>query len=703
MSRRKTERQLNLVICLLATRRFLTAREIRSTVAGYDEAESDAAFKRMFERDKRELRDSGIPIETGGGDIWSDEEGYRISRADYELPEIELKADEAAVLGLAARAWRNAALGEAAANAVLKLRAAGVPVDADAAPGITPVLSTDEPAFLPMWQAVRDRRPVEFDYRKPGEGEEAARRRLEPWGVVNVRGHWYVAGYDRDRGARRVFRLGRIVGAVKVMASGPDVEVPEGADVRSMVRAHRADPERTARLRVRADSGHELRRGALRIVPGAHRPDRPRWDRVDFPYTDVAQLVGAVARFGDRAVIEAPEEAREAMVAHLSAVADRVPEPEEAAEPGDGDGPAPEGRRGAASAEQLRRLLMLVPYALSHDVRVPDVAAHFGLSERQVLKDLSLLWMCGLPGYTPGDLIEVDLEAAEATGEIIIGNADTLAQPLRLTADEAATLIVGVDLLGELPGVADSDALKRVGEKLRAAAGPPVAGGGARAAGADSAGFEASPKAQAAEAGAQRHAVDRLADSVGIRIELSDEVREMQRRCDAALRAGQLVHLRYLSGYVDEVTERDVDPMRLVVDEGHTFLEGWCRLREDVRLFRLDRVLDLTVLPVAARIPPQARRRDLRSGVLQLSADDARVTLELEASERWVTEEYVCSSVRELADGRLRVTLRTPAPAWACRLALRLGPRARVVAPVELAGRVRDDARRALAAYLADE
>ncbi|WP_017616651.1 helix-turn-helix transcriptional regulator, partial [Nocardiopsis gilva] len=146
MSRKKTERQLNLVICLLATRRFLTAREIRATVAGYSEAESDAAFKRMFERDKKELRESGIPIETGGGDIWSGEEGYRISRADYELPEIELLPDEAAVLGLAARAWRHAALGDAAANAVMKLRAAGVPVDSDAAPGITPVLGTDEPA-----------------------------------------------------------------------------------------------------------------------------------------------------------------------------------------------------------------------------------------------------------------------------------------------------------------------------------------------------------------------------------------------------------------------------------------------------------------------------------------------------------------------------------------------------------------------------
>ncbi|WP_046468204.1 helix-turn-helix transcriptional regulator [Allosalinactinospora lopnorensis] len=671
MSRRKTERQLNLVICLLATRRFLTAREIRATVAGYAEAESATAFKRMFERDKKELRDSGIPIETGSADVWSDEEGYRISRADYELPAIELLPDEAAVLGLAARAWRYAALGDAAANAVLKLRAAGVPVDSDAAPGITPVLNTDEPAFLPLWQAIRDRRPVRFDYRKPGA--EVTSRHLEPWGVVNVRGRWYVAGYDCDREAQRVFRLSRVTGEVTVLRSGPGVEVPEGVDVRSVVRAQRPEAERVARLRVRSDSGHELRRGALRILPGDGGPGEQRWDRVDYPYVDVAELVAAVARFGDRVVVEAPSEAREAMVEHLAAVAAREPEADEHEATVAGDAPVPRAGRGAASSEQLRRLLMLVPYALSHDVRVPEVAKHFGLNEKQVLKDLSLLWMCGLPGYTPGDLIDVDLDAAHSTGEIIIDNADTLAQPLRLTADEAASLIVGVGLLGELPGMAGSDALKRVGEKLR----------------------------MAAEQGRneQAGAVDRLVGAVGVRLDLSDETRELQRRCDDALSAGQRVHLRYLSGYVDEVTERDVDPMRLVVQDGHAFLEGWCRLRQDVRLFRLDRVLDMTVLPVSAEVPPRARRRDLRDGVLQLSDADTLVTLELEPAARWVTEEYVCTGVRELPDGRIRATLRTPAPVWVRRFALRLGPQARVVAPAELATRVREDARRALAAY----
>src|ERR1700739_4904451 len=126
MSRRKTERLLSLVVCLLSARRYLSASQIREAVPGYPD--SFDAFKRMFERDKDELRELGIPLETGmnGPD---EEVGYRISRQAYELPEIRLEPDEAAVLGLAARVWRRAELAGAAAGGLLKLRGAGICAD----------------------------------------------------------------------------------------------------------------------------------------------------------------------------------------------------------------------------------------------------------------------------------------------------------------------------------------------------------------------------------------------------------------------------------------------------------------------------------------------------------------------------------------------------------------------------------------------
>src|SRR6516225_4051452 len=167
MSKRKTERLLGLVVCLLSTRRYLTADQIRAAVPGYPE--QDDLFKRMFERDKEDLRELGVPLETGLNHPFDDDPGYRIRQQAYELPELRLEADEAAVLGLAARVWQRAELAGAAAGALLKLRAAGIDADPpspqnpksldgddhSAFPqGIEPHLGTPEPAFGPLWEAV---------------------------------------------------------------------------------------------------------------------------------------------------------------------------------------------------------------------------------------------------------------------------------------------------------------------------------------------------------------------------------------------------------------------------------------------------------------------------------------------------------------------------------------------------------------------
>ena len=188
MSKRKTERLLGLVVCLLSTRRYLTAEQIRDAVPGYPE--QDDLFKRMFERDKEDLRELGVPLETGVNHPFDDDPGYRIRQQAYQLPELRLEADEAAVLGLAARVWRRAELAGAAAGALLKLRAAGINADlgderSPVPQGIEPRLGTPEPAFGPLWQAVRDRRPVTFSYRAAGRSEPQ-RRELEPWGVVST-------------------------------------------------------------------------------------------------------------------------------------------------------------------------------------------------------------------------------------------------------------------------------------------------------------------------------------------------------------------------------------------------------------------------------------------------------------------------------------------------------------------------------------
>ncbi|HXL94138.1 MAG TPA: WYL domain-containing protein [Streptosporangiaceae bacterium] len=314
MSKRKTERLLGLVVCLLATRRYLTAEQIRDAVPGYPENEE--LFKRMFERDKEDLRDLGVPLETGLNHPFDDEAGYRIRQQEYELPELRLEADEAAVLGLAARVWRRAELAGAAAGALLKLRAAGVDAGGDDAAearhGIEPRLSAPEPSFGMLWEAVKDRRPVTFAYRAAGRSEPQERT-LEPWGVVNRKGRWYVAGWDRLRGATRVFRLSRIAGTVRFSGPAGSVTVPDGVDVRELVRDWDSVPasEQNAELRVRSGAGVGLRRGA------EVRPGTDGWDLVTSRFRDVGWFAEHLAWFGSDVIVLDPPDLREAVIARL--------------------------------------------------------------------------------------------------------------------------------------------------------------------------------------------------------------------------------------------------------------------------------------------------------------------------------------------------------------------------------------------------
>ncbi|HET9894813.1 MAG TPA: WYL domain-containing protein [Streptosporangiaceae bacterium] len=325
MSKQKTERLLSLVVCLLSSRRYLTAGQIRDAVPGYPDAFE--AFKRMFERDKDELRELGIPLETGTNPGSDEEVGYRISRQAYELPEIMLEPDEAAVLGLAARVWQRAELAGAAAGGLLKLRAAGIDAEVTTKPGIEPRLATEDAAFGPLWRAVRDRRPVTFSYLPAGRTAPQPRH-LEPWGVVNRNGNWYVAGFDTGRQAERVFRLSRIAGTVAFTGPPGSVVVPPGTDVRKSVSTASAEPPsvRTAELRVRRGTGYGLRRRALTDEPWPEGGALPasgagvHWDLVRTTFSDVSWYADYLASFGADVVVLEPVDLRDAVIRKLKGV-----------------------------------------------------------------------------------------------------------------------------------------------------------------------------------------------------------------------------------------------------------------------------------------------------------------------------------------------------------------------------------------------
>ncbi|HWN33517.1 MAG TPA: WYL domain-containing protein [Pseudonocardia sp.] len=271
MSSARAERLVNLVLCLLSTRQFLTADRIRATVPGYDTAASDEAFFRMFERDKSELRDLGIPLETGRRSMFDSVDGYRIARQDYELGDVELAADEAAAVALAARLWDSPELAGAARGALVKLRAAGVEVDETVGTGVEPKVRASEPAFGPLLAAVQAGRAVTFEHR-PHPAAESRRRTVEPWGVVSWRGRWYLVCHDRDRDDVRCFRLSRIEEPVTAIGPLGAVRVPEGTDLVELVRQSAGPPPviGTARVWVAGGRALGLRRVGRVVGPQEH-------------------------------------------------------------------------------------------------------------------------------------------------------------------------------------------------------------------------------------------------------------------------------------------------------------------------------------------------------------------------------------------------------------------------------------------------
>ncbi len=316
MAARRAERLVNLVICLLSTRGFLTAERIRDAVPGYEASDgrraTDEAFKRMFERDKAELRELGVPLETGRNSSFDAEDGYRIRRGDYELPPIEFDAAEAAAVGLAARLWQSATLGEPARQALIKLRAAGTEVRVADAPGAVPHLDASDPSLPPLLEAARTATIVAFDYVKAGaDGPE--RRTLEPWGVLSWRRRWYVAGLDRGRGEPRSFRLSRITGPVEAVGAPGTFQRPGEVDLLGMVAGRRPEDTRIARVRVSGSGAGQLRRYARSEQDGV----------LSIGFSDTHRIARVIASAGSSAQVLEPADLVDEVIGRLRAAAGR--------------------------------------------------------------------------------------------------------------------------------------------------------------------------------------------------------------------------------------------------------------------------------------------------------------------------------------------------------------------------------------------
>lgn len=324
-------------------------------------------------------------------------------------------------------------------------------------------------------------------------------------------------------------------------------------------------------------------------------------------------------------------------------------------------------------AERLPRLLTLVPYLLARPgVAVAEAAADFGVGEAQLRRDLELLWMCGLPGYGPGDLVDLSFEGDTVTVTFDAG----MRRPLRLSGAEAATLAVALRALADAPGMVDADAVQRALAKIE-----------------DAAGRAGTTSPADLEPGGEGVAVD-LGRSPG---GAEDAVRR-------AVETDRALRLTYYSASRDAVGRRVVDPMRLLLVGASVYLEAWCRRAEGVRLFRLDRVDDAEVLDEPSAPPPGVRGRE-GSGEDLLRPDDGAhlAALVLHPTARWVAEYYPVEDLHAQDDGSARVTMRYGDRDWMVRLLLGLGDTVDVLAPPDLVEARRTRAREALAAYGEDD
>jgi proteasome accessory factor B len=327
----KVERLMNLVIALLSTRTFITADRIRETVYGYADSASDEAFSRMFERDKNELRDLGIPLETGRVSQFDPTEGYRINREAYALPAVELTADEAAAVAVATQLWESPELITATQGALLKLRAAGVDVDAphtDVAITSTaalPSMRGSEEALGILLSAIDSGQAVQFSHR-PSRSEPYTTRTVEPWGVVTDKGRWYLVGHDRDRDATRTFRLSRI--GAEVTAIGPPgaVRRPDGVNLREIIDLAVGEWPTSGQAKVWVADGRAtaLRRRAT-VVGQRTVDDRPG-EEIQLDIGMIDRLAREIASYGPDAVALEPQSLRDDVLARLRAQAGQTDE-----------------------------------------------------------------------------------------------------------------------------------------------------------------------------------------------------------------------------------------------------------------------------------------------------------------------------------------------------------------------------------------
>jgi predicted DNA-binding transcriptional regulator YafY len=649
----RLERLTDLVLVLLDAPRPMTLEEIAGEVPGYPDGHD--ARRQAFERDKRLLRDEGIPVltEPVGG---TEQYGYRIEPGALYLTDLELDRDEQAALHLAVAAVD---LGDPSGrDALLKLGASGI-AEARTVAALVPPAS-----LVPLFEALRSRSEVSFSYR----GE---RRTVAPGGLRFRHGWWYLVGWDRTRSAARTFRVDRMGDRPEVGPAGSGA-LPEGFDPASAAPEH---PWRRS-----GDGGEDvmvlvdhIEAGRVTEEVGKDAVVERRDDGsvlLRLGVTSEPALRSWILGLLDHAEVFGPPPARQAMIAWLDAIAGGAtggPAPDGPGTPegdargrevvaatvGSAGGPAPAPLPALDARRRLRRLLAMVGWlARVREAPIEEVARRFGIDQDQVVAELELAACCGLPPYSPDALLEIVVTDRTVQASL----PPDLARPRRLTAAEGLALAAAARAILAVPGADADGALSRALVKLDAALG--------------------------------------LRGGLVVDLDAPPLLAAVRRAVDERSR----VAIEYHSASADQTTSRIVDPLSVVARDGHWYLDADCQKAGGLRRFRVDRIRSVEV------VGPQpdgvaGELSDQRTFVPGPGAVEVRIALGPGA--RWVVESVPVVSVAAdgPGEGWIEATLAVGGTAWLERLLLQLGTEARVLSPPELVGTGPGAARRVLARY----
>jgi len=679
----RLERMTNLVLVLLETNRPLTLREIAASVAGYPADRS--AARQAFERDKRALRDLGIPLSVEQVET-EDQLGYRIHPDEYYLPDLHLEEADEQALAFAIAAVQLG--GGAGWDALAKL---GGPVSEAAfgragltshgvAPEFAPVAVLPSlPALGPIHGALRARAVLRFDY-------HGRHREVEPYGLAFRGAAWYLVGRDLTASggpAIRTFRVDRIETEPST-GERASFDLPAGFDLRGEIRllpwevTSGEDGVPIARLVVDARLARQVTTqvGTDAVVTGEDGSIT-----VSLPAGDEQAFVSWVVGLGDTAVVTGPPRLRQAVVRRLQ---------ELGAPPAPGAAPADRRTQGTASAaqesgedvarfpaasspiaaggssarrapasgnvvagERLRRLLAILAHlARVGEADISEVASRFSMSAEELVVELELAACCGLPPYTPDQLIELIVDGERVTAHQL----REFGRPRRFTPEEGFVLAAAARALISVPGADEDGSLAAALSKLEVAL------------------------------GAARLAVD---------LDRPEHLPALQ----SAVRGHERVELGYFSSSAGSPGSRQVDPYQVVLREGLWYLDGWCHHAGGLRRFQVDRVQ--SVRPFGEQFERREELADelARPGAYLGGPDAVEARIVFPAASGLVAEQVVTGATEAAGPGFLTARVLVSDEGWFGRLLLRLGPGTRVESPPRLRDAGGSMARRALKRY----